>query len=100
MNDDWRPSQYKPRGGWRAMLPGWRVVLVALGGGGFIAVKAIALGGLDRDLSFTLMKIVAAIVAFACVAPHLFSGRPPPRPGHFPIERRDDGDLRNDDTST
>ena len=67
MADDWRPSNHKPRGGWCALPPGWR-----------------------GDLSFNLMKVGVAIVAMAIVAPHLFSGKPPPRPGEFPTERSDE----------
>ena len=94
MNDDWKPSHYKPRGGWRAMLPGWRMVLVALAGAGAIAVKMVVFDGWRGELSFNVMKIAVAIVAMACVAPHLFSGRPPP--GRFPTERKDDVVRRND----
>ena len=90
MADDWHPSNYKPRGGWRAMLPGWRIVLAALVGAGVIAAKMIAFDGWRGDLSFNVMKIVAAIVAMAFVAPHLFSGKPPPKPGEFPTERNDE----------
>ncbi len=90
MTDDWRPSNYKPRGGWRATLPGWRVVLAALVACGAIAVKMIVLDGWRGDVSFNLMKIIAAIVAMALVAPHLFSGKPPPEPGQFPTERSDE----------
>ena len=90
MADDWRPSQYKPRGGWRAMLPNWRVVLAAGVGAGAIAGHMILHDGWDRDVSFNLMKIVAAIVAMAFVAPHLFSGKPPPKLGQFPTERSDE----------
>jgi hypothetical protein len=89
MADDWRPSNYKPRGGWRAMLPGWRVVLAVLVACGAIAVKVIVVDGWRGDLSFNLMKILAVIVAMALVAPRLFSGKPAPKPGEFPTERND-----------
>ena len=93
MSDDWRPSHYKPRGGWRAMLPGWRVLLAILAGGTAVAVKVVAFDGWGPDTSFNLMKIGVAIVAVACVAPHLLTNRPPPRPGHFSV---DDDDHHKD----
>ena len=98
MATDWKPSDHKPRGGWRAMLPGWRVVLVALAAAGVLAARMIAHDGWQADdgVSFNLMKIVAALVAMACVAPSLFSGKQPPGPGQFPTERRDDGASHDD----
>ena len=90
MADEWRPSNYKMRGGWRALLPGWRVALAALVGAGAIGAKMIWFDGWSGDLSFNLMKIGVAIVAAAIVAPHLFSGKPPPRPGEFPTQRNDE----------
>jgi len=96
MANDWRPSDYKPRGGWRAMLPGWRVWLVALAAAGFIGVRMVALNGWNGDTSFNLMKIGVAIVAAACVAPQLFSGKAPPRPGEFPTERNERPTARKD----
>ena len=95
MNDDWKPSQYKPRGGWRAMLPGWRVVLAALAFAGVVVVKVIVFDGWRGDVSFNVMKIAVVIIAMACVAPHLFSGKPPP--GRFPTERDDHKVVRHDD---
>jgi hypothetical protein len=91
MAGEWKPSDYKPRGGWRAMLPGWPALLAALG---FVGVMALKVVFLDHDasqaqLSFVLMKIFAAVVAMACVAPHLFSGKAPPAPGSFPTDKHD-----------
>ena len=98
MNDDWRPSNYKPRGGWRAMLPGWRVVLVALVAAGVFVARMLAhdVWESGEGVSFNVMKIVAGLVAMACVAPSLFSGKRPPGPGQFPTERRDDGAPHDD----
>ncbi len=90
MADDWRPSNYRPRGGWRALLPGWRVPLAAVVAGGAIAVKLVVFDGWRGDVSFNLMKVGVAIVAMAIIAPHLFSAKPPPRPGEFPTERSDE----------
>ena len=90
MADDWRPSQYKPRGGLRAMLPDWRVVLAALVAAGAIGAKMFFYDDGRHDFSFNLMKGLAAVVAMACVAPHLFSGKPPPKPGEFPTEPHDE----------
>ena len=95
MNDDWRPSQYKPRGGWRAMLPDWRVGLAALVFAGVVAVKVIVFDGWRGDVSFNVTKIAVVIVAMACVTPHLFSGKAPP--GQFPTERDDRNVERHDD---
>ena len=100
MADDWRPSNYKPRGGWRAMLPGWRVVLAALVACGAIALKMIVYDGWRGDVSFNLMKGFVAIVAMALVAPHLFSGKPPPKPGEFPTERGDERVRSVDDRTS
>ena len=92
MSDDWRPSHFKPRGGWRALLPDWRVLLAVLAGAAALAVKVIVFDGWGPDTSFNLMKIGVTIVAAACVAPHLLTRKPPPRPGHFPVDNTDHHD--------
>ena len=81
MSDDWRPSHHKPRGGLRALLPDWRVLRTILIRSAVIAVACIVVHGWDRDISFNLMKIGAAIAAVACVAPRMLTGRAPSRPG-------------------
>jgi hypothetical protein len=95
--DDWRPSQYKPRGGWRAMLPDWRVALTALAVAAAIATKFFFYDSSSHDVSFKLMTGLVAVGAMACVAPHRFSAKPSPKPGQFPTERNDERTRTVDD---
>ena len=95
MNDDWKPSQYKPRGGWRATLPGGRMLVAVPWFAGVVAVKLIVHDQWSRDLSFDVMMVSVVVVAMACVAPHRIFGKPSPDP--FPTERRDDDVQRHDD---
>jgi hypothetical protein len=97
MSSDWKPSNHRPAGVWRGLVPGRRTLRAALAGAGSLAVLTVAFNGWSSDLSFNLMNIGAAILAAACVAPHLFSAKPAPRPGRFPTGRVDDGAVAQSD---
>ena len=100
MADDWHPSHYKPRGGWRASLPRLSAVLVALVVAAYVGFRMFFLARSGEELSFKLMLAVVGIIGMACVAPQNFGSAKPRRPGEFPTERNDEAPCAADDKKT
>ncbi len=76
MTDDWKPADYKPRGGWRAMLPSGPALLALLVSIAAIAGLWIFEQGTDGNWTFTAAKVLAVVIALACVAPQRLRGNP------------------------
>ena len=100
MSNDWRPSHYKPRGGWRASLPRLGVVLVALVAAACLGFRMFFLAGSGEELSFKVMVAIVGVIAMACVAPQNFGSGRPRKPGEFPTERNDQALRADDDEKT